>query len=129
LTGSASFEEGTGGYGYNAIYIGGTPADRYTPARLSQVPRACRTIMFTDTGFPRKRGLQEYAYCEPWEWVDALGRLRGGLAPPSISGTAVAQTSRGVTVTSPQKSPQTSERSINTAATHGDGDRLVWAAS
>ena len=76
-----SFEEGTGGYGYNAVYIGGTPADRYTAARISHVPRAARTVMFTDTAFPRATGLQEYAYCEPWEWVDALGRPRGPLSP------------------------------------------------
>jgi prepilin-type processing-associated H-X9-DG protein/prepilin-type N-terminal cleavage/methylation domain-containing protein len=81
LTGGETFEDGTGGYGYNAIYVGGTPADRYTAARISHVPRASRTVMFTDTAFPKENGLQEYAYCEPWEWVDVLGRLRGRLSP------------------------------------------------
>ena len=76
-----SFEDGTGGYGYNAIYIGGTPADRYSAELVSNVPRAARTVMFSDTAFPRGNGLQEYAYCEPWEWVDRLGRPSGALAP------------------------------------------------
>lgn len=81
LTGGATFEDGTGGYGYNAIYVGGTPADRYTAARLSHMARASRTVMFTDAAFPKKNGLQEYPYAEPWEWVDVLGRLKGRLSP------------------------------------------------
>ncbi len=80
LDGQRSFEEGTGGYGYNAIYIGGTPWDRYSAERLANVPRASRTVMFTDTAFPRVSGVQEYAYCEPWQWVDRRGIARGKLA-------------------------------------------------
>ena len=75
-----TFEWSTGGYGYNAAYIGGTPADYFTPALLGAVPRASGTVMFTDTAFARADGLQEYAYTEPWEWVDALGNLSGKLS-------------------------------------------------
>ena len=81
LTGLTSFEDGTGGYGYNATYIGGTPRDPYTPERLANVPAPARTLMFADTAFPRTEGVQEYAYAEPWQWADYAGRLRGSLAP------------------------------------------------
>ncbi|MEQ1860641.1 MAG: type II secretion system protein [Chthoniobacteraceae bacterium] len=81
LTGSASFEEGTGGYGYNAAYIGGTPADPFKPERLGNVPAPSRVVMFADCAFPRKGGVQEYAYAEPWRWPDYSGKLRGALAP------------------------------------------------
>jgi prepilin-type processing-associated H-X9-DG protein len=81
LQAGESFEHGTGGYGYNALYVGGTPASRWVPARIGQIASASRTVMFTDTAFPRKNGLQEYAFSEPWCWVDVLGRLRGRLSP------------------------------------------------
>jgi prepilin-type processing-associated H-X9-DG protein len=37
--------------------------------------------MFTDSAFPRAAGLQEYAYSEPFQWVDYRGRPRGALDP------------------------------------------------
>lgn len=81
LKGASTFEEGTGGYGYNATYIGGTPADNFAAARLSNVPQPARTVMFTDTAFAREKGLQEYAFCEPRQWVNGSGKLRGKLIP------------------------------------------------
>lgn len=81
LKGTASFEEGTGGYGYNATYIGGTPADGFSPERVINVPQPARTVMFTDTAFARAAGLQEYAFCEPRQWVNPNGKLRGRLIP------------------------------------------------
>ena len=81
LTGAESFEDGTGGYGYNAAYIGFTPLDSFTPEVLAQVPRPSTTMMFADCAFPRADGLQEYAYAEPWQWTDYAGRLRGPLDP------------------------------------------------
>jgi prepilin-type processing-associated H-X9-DG protein len=81
LESNESFEYGTGGYGYNALYVGGTPVSRWVPARVGQMERASRTVMFTDTAFPRKHGLQEYAYSEPWSWADVTGRLRCALSP------------------------------------------------
>lgn len=81
LKGFASFEEGTGGYGYNAAYIGGKPGDPFTPARLAVLQSPATVVMFTDTAFPRPTGLQEYPYAEPWQWEDYKGRLRGELDP------------------------------------------------
>jgi len=107
LESNESFEHGTGGYGYNALYVGGTPASRWVPARIAQIGRASRTVMFTDTAFPRKNGLQEYAFSEPWCWVDVLGRLRGKLSPSvhfRHSGTAnVAWCDGHVTAESPSE--------------------------
>jgi len=81
VEGSDSWEDGTGGYGYNAAYIGGTPQDRYTPATVAAVPSPVRTVMFTTTGFARAEGIQEYAFTEPYQWVDLQGTLRGNLQP------------------------------------------------
>jgi prepilin-type N-terminal cleavage/methylation domain-containing protein/prepilin-type processing-associated H-X9-DG protein len=81
LEGVKSFELGTGGYGYNAAYIGGTPGDPFTPARLSVLQSPGRVVMFADAAFARPSGLQEYAYAEPWQWEDYRGRLRGALDP------------------------------------------------
>jgi prepilin-type N-terminal cleavage/methylation domain-containing protein/prepilin-type processing-associated H-X9-DG protein len=81
LHGLATFEDGTGGYGYNATYIGGTPANPFTPERMTNLPVPTRVVMFTDSAFPRAAGLQEYAYSEPFQWVDYRGRPRGALDP------------------------------------------------
>jgi prepilin-type N-terminal cleavage/methylation domain-containing protein/prepilin-type processing-associated H-X9-DG protein len=81
LKGSSSFENGTGGYGYNAAYIGGTPADPYQPLNAARVPHPSRTVMFATTAFARSSGLQEYPYSEPWQWVDPNGVLSGSLQP------------------------------------------------
>lgn len=81
LDGVNSFESGTGGYGYNAAYVGGTPGDPFTSARLSSITSPARVVMFTDTAFPKPKGLQEYAYAEPWQWEDYRGRLHGALDP------------------------------------------------
>lgn len=74
LRGSQTFEEGTGGYGYNASYIGGTPGWAWnsdgsrTSARLGQVGRASTTVMFTTSAYARGKGVQEYPYAEPPFW-------------------------------------------------------------
>jgi prepilin-type N-terminal cleavage/methylation domain-containing protein/prepilin-type processing-associated H-X9-DG protein len=78
LKGSGTFEEGTGGYGYNAAYIGGTPAWKWNgdgtreSAVAAAVERPARTVMFTSTAYARAEGLQEYPYCEPpfWDFGD-----------------------------------------------------------
>ncbi len=71
----ASFEAGTGGYGYNASYIGGRPGGQYNrntklrvPGKSSNVEDPARTVMFTTTAYARESGLQEYPYCEPPFW-------------------------------------------------------------
>jgi len=81
LKGSQSFENGSGGYGYNATYIGGTPADPYTAIKAANIPSPSRTIMFATTAFARGVGVQEYPYAEPYQWVDPNGNLSGPLQP------------------------------------------------
>lgn len=81
LSGSKSFENGSGGYGYNEIYIGGTPADPWTGELLANVPNPATTIMFSDTGISRATGVQEYPFCEPPQWVSPSGVLAGALSP------------------------------------------------
>lgn len=75
VEGKESFESGTGGYGYNAQYIGGKPGwayDRKTGERLAERPgrlaHVSRTVMFATTAYARNDGLQEYPYCEPPFW-------------------------------------------------------------
>jgi prepilin-type N-terminal cleavage/methylation domain-containing protein/prepilin-type processing-associated H-X9-DG protein len=79
--GGASFEEGTGGYGYNAAYIGGTPEDPYQASRTSAIPNPLRTVMFASTALAREESLQEYPYAEPYQWVDPNWKLSGPLQP------------------------------------------------
>lgn len=73
VTGSSSFETSTGGYGYNASYIGGTPDWAYdaegsrVAAVIPQVVRS-RTVMFTTSGYAIGDSIQEYPYCEPPFW-------------------------------------------------------------
>ncbi len=81
LTGGASFENSTGGYGYNAAYIGGTPANAFRANLVTAVPHPSRTVMFATTALARSDGVQEYPYAEPPNWVDPNGRMGGPLQP------------------------------------------------
>lgn len=90
VDGTGSFEDGSGGYGYNASYIGGRPGgsyDRSTKLRLSarpaQITNPSRTIMFATTAYARIGGLQEYPYCEPpfWDFGDGPS---GNRPSPSV---------------------------------------------
>ena len=72
VEGSASFEDGTGGYGYNSAYIGGVPGagyDQRTKIMISQRPANVtnpgRTVMFTTAAYAKPEGLQASAFCEP----------------------------------------------------------------
>jgi prepilin-type processing-associated H-X9-DG protein/prepilin-type N-terminal cleavage/methylation domain-containing protein len=80
LTGKDTFEQGSGGYGYNEIYIGGTPSNYFTGELISNVWNPARTVMFTDTAFARSDGIQEYPFSEPYEWVDPSGALAGPMS-------------------------------------------------
>lgn len=80
---SRSFEMGTGGYGYNATYIGGTPAWSYDSQgmRLASTPsqvQHAKTVMFTTSGYATGDSIQEYAYCEPpfWDFGDGPTQWR-----------------------------------------------------
>lgn len=81
LSGGKSFENGSGGYGYNAVYVGGTPANKWQGELLANVPNPARTVMFTDTAFSKAEGVQEYPFAEPPQWVTPAGELAGALSP------------------------------------------------
>lgn len=76
---SNSFEEGTGGYGYNASYIGGTPdwafdaQGKRVSARHGTLPHLSTTVMFASTAYARADGVQEYPYAEPPFWDLGFG--------------------------------------------------------
>jgi prepilin-type processing-associated H-X9-DG protein len=76
-----SFESGAGDYGYNEMYIGGTPADRFAPEKITRVTNPARTIMFTDSALPRASGIQEYPFCEPYRAVNPDGSLGAEMTP------------------------------------------------
>ena len=78
---AVSFEEGAGGYGYNAAYIGGTPEDWGTPAGVMDVETPGRTVMFATTALSRAEGLQEYPFAEPFFWPLEDGGDGGELQP------------------------------------------------
>lgn len=79
LAGRQSFEEGSGGYGYNAAYLGGTPSWAYNPdgtrrsATPAQIARPSATLMFATTAYARADGLQEYPFAEPPFWDFGTG--------------------------------------------------------
>lgn len=88
--GSSSFENGTGGYGYNAAYIGGLPGGAYNsqtririPQRQANITNPAHTVMFATTAYARSSGLQEYPYCEPPFW-DFGGGPSGARPSPSV---------------------------------------------
>ena len=82
VTNTPSFvETGAGGYGYNEIYIGGTPANWLQPANTANVPHPASTVMFTTTAFAVASGYQEYPFAEPYQWVDPNNNLDGSMQP------------------------------------------------
>ncbi len=81
LSDSASWEDGSGGYGYNSIYIGGMPEDSFKPNRPAAVANPAGTLMFATTAFAVAGGLQEYPHADPPSWVDSNWRPRGPLQP------------------------------------------------
>lgn len=78
---TTSFELGTGGYGYNMAYIGGTPQDWTRPDYLQRLPRPARTVMFASTAFAVAGGPQEYAFTEPYQSLAPSGLPNGSLQP------------------------------------------------
>lgn len=75
----SGFEQGTGGYGYNAAYIGGLPGGPYDksgimiPQRPANVTNPSKTVMFTTSAYAQAAGLQESATCEPPFWDYGAG--------------------------------------------------------
>lgn len=90
---SNAFESGTGGYGYNMAYIGGTfyQNDYLTaPMRTTLDTRVWvpgETIMFADAAIPVEDHLVEYGFLEPPHFVTDFapqGNPDWGLASPSM---------------------------------------------
>lgn len=63
-----AFEQGTGGYGYNGQYVGGSPRpfpEMCIPAKESLLANPAETVMLTDAAFLDCEGnLTEYSFCE-----------------------------------------------------------------
>ena len=89
IAGQKSFEDGTGGYGYNSSYIGGRPGGAWNgdgtrvSARPAQVLRPSVTLMFATTAFAVAGGVQEYASVEPPFWDFGTGPS-GSRPSPSL---------------------------------------------
>lgn len=90
---SNAFESGTGGYGYNMAYIGGTfYMNDYLTAPLkttmdTRVANPGETIMFADAALPEGSHLIEYGFLEPPHFVTDFapqGNPDWGLASPSL---------------------------------------------
>ena len=81
LTDKDSFENGSGGYGYNALYIGGLPENPFKPNRPANVPDPSNTLMFATTAFAVAGGLQEYPFADPPRSVEVDWELGGPLQP------------------------------------------------
>jgi prepilin-type N-terminal cleavage/methylation domain-containing protein/prepilin-type processing-associated H-X9-DG protein len=81
-TSERGFEQGTGGYGYNEQYVGGSPVgwpQLCVPAKEYMITSPSDTVMLADTAFLDCEGnLFEYSFCEA-PYYDAWG----GPADPS----------------------------------------------
>jgi prepilin-type N-terminal cleavage/methylation domain-containing protein/prepilin-type processing-associated H-X9-DG protein len=81
LSGARSWEDGSGGYGYNDTYIGGMPGATFQPNRPANVSRPDRTLMFATTAFAKTGGLQEYPSAAPRQSVNPRWEVAGALQP------------------------------------------------
>jgi prepilin-type N-terminal cleavage/methylation domain-containing protein/prepilin-type processing-associated H-X9-DG protein len=90
---SLAFESGTGGYGYNFYYVGGSHyRNDFLTAPMkttldTRVFLPSETIMFADAAFPLAQDLIEYGFLEPPYFVtpeQPTGNTAWGYASPSI---------------------------------------------
>ena len=88
-----AFESGTGGYGYNKAYIGGTdymnpyPDSCRSTTLDSRVGNPGETIMFADAAMPQEGYLVEYSFIEPPYFATQdcpHGEMDWGFSAPSI---------------------------------------------
>jgi prepilin-type processing-associated H-X9-DG protein len=84
LGGVESFENGGGGYGYNAVYLGGRPGSRLSPNVPGAVPQPAATLMFADTALAKPGGIQEYPFAEPYRALNSQGTKLAGALDPSL---------------------------------------------
>ncbi|GMW02244.1 MAG: hypothetical protein AMXMBFR84_33800 [Candidatus Hydrogenedentota bacterium] len=91
--GANTFEGGTGGYGYNQAYIGGTSYSKdwmNAPLYSTQDTRIhspAETIMFADAALPMPGYLIEYSFLEPPHFAtpeSPTGNPAWGFASPSM---------------------------------------------
>ena len=90
-----SFEQGTGGYGYNEVYVGGR-GDVYN---VIGDPRSAtesltlndhkawslsKLIMFADAGLPQGQTISEYPFLEPPFWESPPGTVTSSMTDPSV---------------------------------------------
>ena len=88
---SGAFESGTGGYGYNHVYVGGRndlfgigPQAAATTARTHQLASPTETLLFTDAAFIGPGGLTiEYSFAEPPFFQLSPGAPSSSPASPS----------------------------------------------
>ncbi len=93
---SAGFEQGCGGYGYNATYIGGrfdiyymgTDAPYKNSAKMVHIREPQNTVMFTDAAYMTSSGASivriAYSFCEPPYWEMGPGIPLSMMPDPSI---------------------------------------------
>jgi prepilin-type N-terminal cleavage/methylation domain-containing protein/prepilin-type processing-associated H-X9-DG protein len=89
-----AFEAGTGGYGYNAVYVGGayqyygfTESGAKNTMLDSRIVDPGSTIMFADSGFPSGERIIEYGFLEPPYAVDEdhpKGNTAWGMMTPTL---------------------------------------------
>lgn len=87
------FESGTGGYGYNSAYVGGTAylnefPDSYRLTTIdTRIKKPGSTIMFADTALPQDGYIIEYGFVEPPYHPtpdEPGGKLDWGITSPSM---------------------------------------------
>ncbi len=90
-----NFEQGCGGYGYNATFIGSRLWQKHTSSsyrnttKISEVSNAGSTLMFADCAMVNKNGsntyIQEYSFIQqPFHLSGAVAQPSWGYASPSI---------------------------------------------
>lgn len=88
LSGTNSWEDGSGGYGYNAVYLGGylnyDDSGNPVPQRPGNVGKPERTLMFATTALSKAEGIQEYPFAEAPKFVDSEGNITGEASQASI---------------------------------------------
>jgi prepilin-type N-terminal cleavage/methylation domain-containing protein/prepilin-type processing-associated H-X9-DG protein len=94
-SGNQAIEAGTGGYGYNQQYIGGTnylygmgPQAAMHSTRTTGVEKPSECVMFADAAMPigyPSQTITEYSFIEPPRWHTKAGKAPSNAKPdPSI---------------------------------------------
>lgn len=121
----------SGGYGYNAAYIGSQKNNEFRGEVSFAVPEQGKTLMFTTTADYTGNELDEYPYCEPF--TRPQGRQPGTSSPgwPSVhfraSGRAlVAWCDGSVSAEPPTKFRKTKTLVTNDGSGQSSQQKLGW---